>query len=59
MGIRRISSPSRSFRANSWPFDRSIDVRITRVRRKIEVDAAHPQVIKTVRGSGYMFISED
>ena len=41
------------------PFDRSIDVRITRVRRKIEVDAAHPQVIKTVRGSGYMFISED
>jgi two-component system phosphate regulon response regulator OmpR len=40
------------------PFDRSIDVRITRIRRKIEVDAARPQVIKTVRGSGYMFVCE-
>ena len=41
------------------PFDRSIDVRITRIRRKIEVDASRPQVIKTVRGSGYMFVSSD
>ena len=39
------------------PFDRSIDVRITRIRRKIEVDAARPQVIKTVRGTGYMFVN--
>ena len=37
------------------PFDRSIDIRITRLRRKIEKDPAHPQVIKTVRGSGYLF----
>lgn len=37
------------------PFDRSIDIRITRLRRKIEQDPAHPQVIKTVRGSGYLF----
>ncbi len=37
------------------PFDRSIDIRITRLRRKIEVDPARPQVIKTVRGAGYMF----
>ena len=41
------------------PFDRSIDVRITRIRRKIEVDASRPQVIKTVRGTGYMFVSGD
>lgn len=40
-------------------FDRSIDLRITRLRRKIEVDPAHPQVIKTVRGAGYMFVPPD
>ena len=37
------------------PFDRSIDVRITRIRKKVEPDPAHPQVIKTVRGAGYIF----
>ena len=36
-------------------FDRAIDVRITRIRRKIEPDPAHPKVIKTVRGAGYVF----
>lgn len=36
-------------------FDRAIDVRITRIRRKIEVDPAHPTVIRTVRGAGYLF----
>lgn len=37
------------------PFDRSIDIRIARLRRKIEDDAAKPQIIKTVRGAGYIF----
>jgi DNA-binding response OmpR family regulator len=36
-------------------FDRAIDVRITRIRRKIEPDPAHPTVIRTVRGAGYVF----
>jgi two-component system phosphate regulon response regulator OmpR len=36
-------------------FDRSIDVRITRIRKKIEADPEKPQVLKTVRGAGYMF----
>src|SRR6185503_13253487 len=36
-------------------FDRAIDLRITRLRRKIEVDPAHPDAIRTVRGVGYMF----
>ena len=36
-------------------FDRAIDVRITRIRRKIEPDPAHPTVIRTVRGAGYLF----
>ena len=37
------------------PFDRSIDIRITRIRRKIEEDPAKPQAIKTVRGAGYVY----
>ncbi|WAP70673.1 response regulator [Jiella pelagia] len=37
------------------PFDRAIDVRITRIRKKIEPDPARPTVIRTVRGVGYMF----
>jgi DNA-binding response OmpR family regulator len=40
------------------PFDRSIDVRIARLRKKIERDPAKPQVIRTVRGAGYMFVPE-
>lgn len=41
------------------PFDRSIDIRIARLRRKIEVDPDKPQVIKTIRGVGYMFTLEN
>jgi two-component system phosphate regulon response regulator OmpR len=37
-------------------FDRAIDLRITRLRRKIEIDPAHPDSIRTVRGVGYMFV---
>ncbi len=40
----------------SWdPYDRSIDIRVSRLRRKIETDPTKPQVIKTVRGTGYVF----
>lgn len=39
------------------PFDRSIDIRITRLRRKIEKHPSQPQIIKTVRGAGYIFVS--
>ncbi len=42
---------------NSDPFDRSIDVRIARLRRKIEKDPSKPRVLKTIRGAGYMFVS--
>lgn len=38
------------------PFDRSIDIRIARLRRKIETDPERPQCIRTVRGVGYMFV---
>lgn len=37
------------------PFDRSIDLRISRLRRKIEPKAECPKLIRTVRGMGYMF----
>ncbi len=43
----------------NWePFDRSIDIRIARLRRKVERDPSKPQVIKTVRGAGYLFSTE-
>jgi two-component system, OmpR family, response regulator len=37
------------------PQDRSIDVRISRLRRKLESDPQNPKIIKTVYGAGYMF----
>jgi two-component system OmpR family response regulator len=37
------------------PFDRSIDVQISRLRRKLETDPREPAMIKTVRGGGYLF----
>jgi two-component system OmpR family response regulator len=40
------------------PFDRSIDVQVGRLRRKIEDDPKNPNLIKTVRGGGYMFTAE-
>jgi two-component system, OmpR family, response regulator len=38
------------------PFDRTIDVQIGRLRRKLEEDAAQPRVIKSVRGAGYVLV---
>ena len=44
-------------RNREWePFDRSIDIRIARLRRKIEADPDRPQAIRTVRGAGYMYV---
>lgn len=44
-------------RNREWePFDRSIDIRITRLRRKVEADPDRPRAIRTVRGAGYMFV---
>ena len=37
------------------PFDRTIDVQVGRLRRKLEDDPQNPSLIKTVRGSGYIF----
>jgi two-component system OmpR family response regulator len=40
---------------DAGPFDRAIDVQVGRLRRKIEADPASPRLIKSVRGSGYLF----
>ena len=40
---------------NAEVYDRTIDVQILRLRRKIEADPSHPQLIVTERGAGYMF----
>lgn len=46
-----------STRNRDWqPFDRSIDIRVARLRRKIELDPDRPRLIKTVRNAGYMYI---
>ena len=37
------------------PFDRSVDTRVTRLRRKIEANPGEPVYIRTVRGEGYLF----
>jgi two-component system OmpR family response regulator len=40
---------------SAMPFDRSIDVQVSRLRRKIEPDPKEPTIIKTVRSGGYIF----
>lgn len=40
------------------PFDRTVDVQVSRLRRKIEPEEASPSLIKTVRGAGYVFVAE-
>lgn len=40
---------------DSEAFDRAVDLRIMRIRRKIEIDPTKPAVIRTIRGGGYLF----
>ncbi|WP_315835911.1 response regulator [Bradyrhizobium prioriisuperbiae] len=44
---------------DSEAFDRAVDLRIMRIRRKIEPDPARPSVIRTIRGGGYLFSPTD
>ena len=66
-GARRTSEPRRcrasassiSSRQRDWdPFDRSVDLRIMRLRKKIEPDPEHPRFIRTVRNEGYIFVPD-
>jgi two-component system OmpR family response regulator len=38
------------------PFDRTIDVQVGRLRKKLETDPDNPQLIKSVRGAGYILV---
>jgi len=38
------------------PFDRTIDVQVGRLRRKLADDGDPPQIVKSVRGAGYIFV---
>jgi two-component system OmpR family response regulator len=40
---------------SAGPFERSVDILVSRLRRKIEADPHRPDIIKTVRSSGYLF----
>ena len=40
------------------PFDRSVDLRVMRLRKKIEPDPEHPQFIRTIRNAGYIFVPD-
>ena len=46
-------------RQREWdPMDRSVDLRVMRLRKKIEPDPEHPRFIRTVRHAGYVFVPE-
>jgi len=46
-------------RPREWdPFDRSVDLRVMRLRKKVEPDPDHPRFIRTVRNEGYVFVPE-
>ncbi len=44
---------------NQGPFDRAIDVQISRLRKLIEKDPSHPRYLQTVWGFGYIFVPEE
>jgi two-component system OmpR family response regulator len=41
-----------------FPFDRSVDIQVMRLRRKVEVDPQNPELIRTVRSIGYKFTTK-
>ena len=55
-----LSSPGRIFsrseigKISKIPKERSIDVMITRLRKKIEINSKNPKFLQTIRGSGYV-----
>lgn len=55
---KKILSRERLLQQNDEAFDRSVDVRMSRIRKKIEQDPKSPTIIKTVYGMGYMLTSD-
>ena len=52
---RRLYFPHVARNREAGPFDRTIDVQVLRLRRKLETDPNTPRVILTERGVGYVF----
>lgn len=55
--LSRDFLPGQTRRRDAAPFDRTIDVQVGRLRRKMEVDADDPQLIKSVRSAKYILVS--
>ena len=46
-------------RPREWdPFDRSVDLRVMRLRKKVEPDPEHPRFLRTIRNEGYVFVPD-
>jgi two-component system OmpR family response regulator len=43
---------------DAGPFDRAIDVQVSRLRQRLRDDAREPRIIKTVRGEGYVLAAQ-
>ena len=43
---------------DAGPYDRAIDVQVSRLRHRLDEDAKEPAIIKTVRGQGYVFAAQ-
>ena len=54
--LSRESILNSSQQGNLDPYERSVNLRIMRLRRKVEPDPEHPQFIKTLRNAGYVFV---
>lgn len=55
---KQILSREQLLKERDSGFDRCIDVRISRIRKKLEADPSNPRLIKTVYGAGYMLTTE-
>lgn len=53
--LRRSQRTARAALNNAEVFDRTVDVQVLRLRRKLEADPFHPRLIATERGAGYRF----
>ena len=54
-GNPEVQKELQATRVHEDVFDRSIDVQVLRLRRKLETDPSAPRVIRTERGVGYVF----
>ena len=59
LGVRSAANTlMQATRMHEDVFDRSIDVQVLRLRRKLEADPQEPRFLRTLRGTGYLFVLE-